>query len=995
MDSSALLLVSPAITSQPATTANQPVGKPRRRFSPLTVCVVVATLVFALAGIGSPLLGMTVFADTGSLSGYSGYRDVLAGVEVQTQYQRDLVDDQMPNEILFGTALRNGEFAAWNPYVLGGGPLGSTPNQAVASPLSLPYWVLPGWLAPAYEKLLELFVAIGGMVLFLRRLRLGRASAWIGGLVFGGSAFMVVWTGWPQTRVAALIPALFWAVESLAQRTRPREVALVALPVAGMLLGGFPAVAGYALVTAAIYLMARLSAERGRRFWRRWNDWQPILARVAAAGAGVVAGVGLVAWQLVPWAEYMRTVLLEGRDQDVSKIIPVSSLLTTIAPYALGTVSPAHLPNWFGDLQLIDAESYLGGAALILAVTSIALARTSRSQLPKGAWAAIVGTALGWFVVIYAGGPPLWLLQHASFLFSDNFVGRARSVLGFLMAALTAVGFEALLQRRRERAGAAERPPAPKWLLASTWLPRHDWLVADGARGARRVYAYSVWGVLALGGLAIYLFAGRPLAQAADDKRADGASTDLSFLNSKLLIGMAIVAVAAGCAAWLWFGPTPTDRRGRWLRRAAAGLLPLLIAGQSLAWVESYYPRTDKNDFYPATPTQGYLAGHVGHNRYYGADGAIFGSVDMTVGLRSFHGHGLLDQRFADLVETLPGPQFSVPATAIISNPAAGLAAMSPMLDRAAVSYYTAPPSVAPFGSIRYESSNGPAITLQPGQTVNTPIPVNGPLRGVGFTPEPLGDVPAAPVSVRIRVLDPGGHLIAQNERSDAEPNPGAAWIVPLAAEDVGVNATLTAQITVLGPEPLTIASHNGRPALTAVAAVNDGLRLVYAQETTIYQRTRALDRAHWASAIRVVPDVKQRVDMIASGTLKPNEVVLDAAAPAPSGQPATVNWVDDGLNEETLDVNAQGSGYLVLDDAIQSGWKVTVDGAPANLIAADHAFVAVNVPAGHHAVRFWYPLPWSGPGPWITGFTILLLLGCMGGHRWWTHRRPPVSRAA
>src|SRR5262249_36852255 len=152
-------------------------------------------------------------------------------------------------------ALRNGEFAAWNPYVLGGGPLGSTPNQAVASPLSAPYWVLPGWLAPAYGKLLELVVSIGGMVLFLRRLRLGRAPSWLGALVFAGSAFMVVWTGWPQTRVAALIPALFWAVECLAQRTRVREVALVALPVAGMLLGGFPAVAGYAIVTAAIYLL--------------------------------------------------------------------------------------------------------------------------------------------------------------------------------------------------------------------------------------------------------------------------------------------------------------------------------------------------------------------------------------------------------------------------------------------------------------------------------------------------------------------------------------------------------------------------------------------------------------------------------------------------------------------------------------------------------------------------------------------------------------------
>ncbi len=969
--------------SAPRPVAGDKSGR-RRRLSPLTVCVVAATAVFALAGIGSPLLGLTVFADTGSLGTYSGYRDVLAGVPVQTQYQRDLVDDQMPNEILFGTALRNGEFAAWNPYALGGGPLASTPNQALASPLSSPWWVLPGWLAPAYEKLLELIAAIGGMVLFLRRLRLGRASAWLGALVFAGSAFMVVWTGWPQTRVAALIPALFWAVESLAQRTRPREVALVALTVAGMMLGGFPAITGYALVTAAVYLLVRLCAQQGPRFWQRWR---PIAVRTAAATAGIVAGLGLVAWQLVPWLSYMPTVLLAGRAQDAGKIIPARSLLTTIAPYALGTVNPAHPPNWFGDLQLIDAESYVGAAALVLIVTSVALARASRSRLPRGVWGALVGCAAGWTIVIYFGGPPLWLLQHASFLFSDNFVGRARSVWGFLLATLAAVGFETLLQRRREAVGTTV---APRWLAASTWLPKHDWLVADGARGARRVYGMAVWSSLAVGGVLLYLLGGRAVAQAGDAKRADGASTDLSFLNARLTIGVGVLLIAAACAAWLWWsGTTGPGSRRRWLRRAAAGLLPLLIAGQSLAWVQSYYPRTDRKDFYPATPTQTFLAAHLDHDRFYGADGAIFGSVDVTAGLRSFHGHGLLDARFADLARTLPGDQFTIPPTAIISEPAYGLAAMSPMLDRSAVSYYIAPPAVPPFGSTRSEPTAGPSLKLRPGETVDVPLPIAGPTRGVGVTPVPVGDVPIGAMSVRVRVFDAAHKLIAENARSDAHPKPDAAWIVPVAAENVAPAARLTAQVTVLSGDPVTVASHEGRPAVAAVAAVNDGLRLVYAQETTIYQRISALERAHWASATRVVPDADQRVDMVASGALQPDEVVLDAPGPAASGKPATVNWVEDGLDDVVLDVDAQGAGYLVLDDAIQTGWRATLDGAPTALAPADHAFVAVAVPAGHHTVRFFYPLPWSGPGPWITGLTVLVLLSTLGAHRWWWILRP------
>src|SRR5262245_13909660 len=132
----------------------------RRLPDPVTTAVVVATAAFALGGIGTPLLGLSVFADTGLLARYSGYSGVLADVPEHTLGLRDQVDAGIPNSVLFGEELRDGHFAAWNPYPAGGSPLGSTPNFALASPISLPYWFLPGWLAPAYVRLLELVCAI-------------------------------------------------------------------------------------------------------------------------------------------------------------------------------------------------------------------------------------------------------------------------------------------------------------------------------------------------------------------------------------------------------------------------------------------------------------------------------------------------------------------------------------------------------------------------------------------------------------------------------------------------------------------------------------------------------------------------------------------------------------------------------------------------------------------------------------------------------------------
>ena len=48
------------------------------------------------------------------------------------------------------------------------------------------------------------------MVAFLRRHGLTRAAGVLAGIVFAASGYMMMWTNWPQTRVGAFIPLLFW-----------------------------------------------------------------------------------------------------------------------------------------------------------------------------------------------------------------------------------------------------------------------------------------------------------------------------------------------------------------------------------------------------------------------------------------------------------------------------------------------------------------------------------------------------------------------------------------------------------------------------------------------------------------------------------------------------------------------------------------------------------------------------------------------------------------
>lgn len=170
-------------------------------------------------------------------------------------------------------------------------------------------------------------------------------------------------------------------------------------------------------------------------------------------------------------------------------------------------------------------------------------------------------------------------------------------------------------------------------------------------------------------------------------------------------------------------------------------------------------------------------------------------------------------------------------------------------------------------------------------------------------------------------------------------------------------------------------------PALADLGADIE-TRPVMSGESTLYRNLSALPRARlvgeWAP---VSGDLAGFLDRLQAGR-EPvaRRVLLDRApspAPVASAQPLpAVDYVRDDLNEVVLRASPPTPSVLVLADLWLPGWTVTVDGAPAPLLVADHMLRAVALPAGEHEVRFVYRDPALRLGIVATVCGLVLVLG-------------------
>lgn len=155
-----------------------------------------------------------------------------------------------------------------------------------------------------------------------------------------------------------------------------------------------------------------------------------------------------------------------------------------------------------------------------------------------------------------------------------------------------------------------------------------------------------------------------------------------------------------------------------------------------------------------------------------------------------------------------------------------------------------------------------------------------------------------------------------------------------------------------------------------------------------VYRNPGELPRARLVGDYRVIGDIDESFNAMLSRKWEPaRETLLDrepAIRPEPGGG-ATVEIKEYKPERIALSATLTSPKILVLADLYYpSGWSVTIDGKPGDILRADGVLRGVALPAGEHQVVFAFKPKMFYAGLWVSLISAVGIVG-LGG---WTLSR-------
>ena len=459
----------------------------RLRHYQADILIILGFLLLPLLLYGSVTLGNKTMLPADNLFQWAPWQQTATEFDAQVPQNHLITDLVIENYVwkkFVADTVQAGEIPLWNPYLFAGAPFLAAGQHSAYYPFSILFLVLPLTKAYGWYAVSQLWLAGVLMYVFGRVLQMRRGSATLAGLVFQGSAFLVISTAvFPMIIGAAVwLPFLLACIEKIIEDSRVKiawaGMGAVALGV--QIFAGHIEITYYTLLIMAIYAVIRIaySIFNNRAQLRITHHASRLVLRPFLWLSGMVLiGLLLGSVQLIPLFEVGQSNFREGSASFAevqSWAFKPRRLLTLVLPNFYGNpathsyqdvFSGEQVPfaadrygnprtnNEWGFKNYVEGALYLGILPLFLAILGIwgvVKAKGRRQKAEDGAthhasrsfhtWFFV---GLSFFSVAFIFGTPLYGLLYYGLPFINQLHTPFRWVFPLTLCVAALAGFGA------------------------------------------------------------------------------------------------------------------------------------------------------------------------------------------------------------------------------------------------------------------------------------------------------------------------------------------------------------------------------------------------------------------------------------------------------------------------------------------------------------------------------------------------------------------------
>ncbi len=934
------------------------------RLALVVVALLVAAFFWRVLLLGEVLLPLDIL---GRIEPWHSESELARDAANWNTLTGDAVTQQYPEAVASARAWGHGP-PLWDPTVLTGMPALAT-GRAWTSPIIVALGrLLPADRALSLATVLHLLIGAVSCLLLLGELGCGRVGAIVGSAVFTFNPYFVGWLshhslvgGW------VWVPLVFFGFEAALRRGDWRWSLLGGVGFALQVLGGYVLWPYYTGLLLVVYAVVR-TLLRLRAGGRLRAVAGPLLA---GAGIGVV-GLGLSA------PMWLLTAELFGRTERVADLfagveVPVSQMARLAVPHLWGL--PLHGGAYLGFFNYVETGLSVGVVPLVMAAAAFAARGRRRPLL-------VLGIGVVAYLAVFGIEPARALVELVNPTLYRTFPGRVFYVTAFGLALAAGIGTDWLDRTRPAR---LLRLLSGLAVAAAVTLVLGAAVVSAGGFEAARIYT-------------------RLPASLLDPLTAPGRGV--------LVATAVLLAAAVALRGWL-LAPA-----ARWPGPALVAIVVVELFFHGIGFNPSFPPAMT----FPTTPTLEVLENLVEISDQpvrvvnVPSGDLLPGQMPMVWGLQTPTGYSSwLLRRYAAYTALIP-EQGGGPIEVYFSDCA------SPLLHALGPRYVCAPADYPLLGAgalrldqrlararVRSHFPGGSGALTWPVDGTERPVLLaSGPTEvtyeltlphgarlatEVGLDPEawPLSDG----MSFEVLFRGPGEPASVTLVRIDLDPRSRVEdrRFVPVELDLPGADGGAVELVLATGSGP------SGDPTCDWGGWVEprllvDGeptLELIHDGGNRVYRNRRALPRAWLVHRVRRVPpgDLSAAAAALTADGFDPaSEAVVEGDIAAELGAADTaddVRVVSFTAERVELAVRSADPALVVVSDMFYPGWRASVDGAEAPILATNLVMRGVVVPAGSHRLVLEYR-----PARFTAGLVVAALVatGVVAALVVWSARR-------